>query len=267
MRAFIKILLSLSIFFMISCEDMFDYSSYVIDFSSEDKNVNERNIKKLKTGNDDTVSIAFTADTHRFYDEFAGFTQNVNNNRSIDFVIHMGDFADFGLPRQYLWANSFLQKLNIPYLVLTGNHDLVGNGFKSYKEMYGALDFSFIYFRIKFIFINTNSREFKFNGNVPDISWLNEQLKPANDFNRAVVLFHVPPSDADFDASLQEAFHTTLSLYDNVLFAAHGHIHHHEIYTPYSDRIPYVNVFGVEHRKYNLIKISNSQFDVKTVEF
>lgn len=268
MRTGIKILLLLSIFIVAACEDMFDYSPYVIDFSDENKNVNQRNIDKLfSQEKDDTIKIAFTGDTHRFYDEFEGFVNQVNKNPSLDFVIHVGDIADFGLPKQYLWGNSYLLKLNIPYFVVVGNHDLVGNGLAAYSEMYGALNFSFIYNRIKFIFINTNSREYNFNGQVPDIQWLDDQLQSSYDFTKAVVIFHVPPTDGDFDSSLEEEFHNTLARYNNVLFTVHGHKHQHEIYLPYSDSITYVNVFGVEHLKYNLISITNNHFNLETFKF
>ena len=113
----------------------------------------KENIEKLHArGNDDTITIAFTGDTHRFYDETEWFVNKVNTNRSVDFVIHVGDIADFGLPKQYLWGNSFLLKLQFPYFVVIGNHDLVGNGLTSYNEMFGLLNFSFIYSRIKFVF-------------------------------------------------------------------------------------------------------------------
>lgn len=268
MRTILKVLLLISVFNLVACEDLFDFSPYAIDFSDENRNVNKRNIEKLcAKENDNIITIAFTGDTHRFYDETELFVSKVNNNLSVDFVIHVGDIADFGLPKQYLWGNSLLMNLNCPYFVVIGNHDLVGNGLNAYKEMFGSLNFSFIYDSIKFIFLNTNSREFKFNGTVPDILWLDNQLKPSTDFTKTIVIFHVPPTDGDFDASLEDVFHNTLARYNNVLFTVHGHLHHYEIYEPYADSITYVNVYGVEHRKYNLIKILNNQFDVETVEY
>ena len=268
MRIIFKILLLFSILIIVACEDLFDYSPYAIDFNDENRNVNHRNIEKLPTlENDDTITIAFTGDTHLSFDETECFVNEVNKNQSVDFVIHVGDIADFGLPKQYLWGNSFLLTLNFPYFVVIGNHDLVGIGSTAYQEMFGAFDFSFIYDRIKFVFINTNSLEFEFNGNIPDIKWLDSQLQPNVDFTKAVVIFHVPQMNSDFDASLKEPFHNTLAHHNNVLFTVHGHLHHHDIYMPYADSITYVNVFGVGHRKYNLIKITNNQFDVETVEF
>ncbi|MBU8893780.1 MAG: metallophosphoesterase [Bacteroidales bacterium] len=267
----LKILFLISTMFLVACEDMFDYSTYVVDFEGKDKDVHQTNIERLLEKDvNDTIRIAFTGDTHRFYDEFEGFVNGVNNvnkTNPVDFVIHAGDIADFGLPQQYLWGNSYLLNLDSPYFVVLGNHDMVGNGRLAYSEMYGEYNFSFIYGNVKFIFINTNSREFNFNGEVPDINWLDSQLQPNVDFTNAVVIFHVPPMDADFDSALEEDFHTTIAKYDNVLFTIHGHLHNHEVYTPYPDNITYVNVYGVQYEKFNLIKIIDDQFEIEIYEF
>ena len=271
MKIILKILFLISVIFLSACTDMFDYSPYVVNFDGENKDVNQTNIKKLSEKNvDDTIRIAFTGDSHRFYDEFEGFVNaanDYNRNKPIDFVIHVGDIADFGLPKQYLWGNSFLLNLNCPYFVLLGNHDLVGNGGVAYSKMFGDYDFSFIYAGIKFVFINTNSREFQFNGKVPDINWLDSQLQPSENFNKAVVVFHVAPMDGDFDSNLEEDFHTTIAKYNNVLFTVHGHTHRHEVYKPYSDSIVYVNVYGTQYKKFNVINIIDEEFEIETCEY
>ena len=257
--------------FLASCGDMFDYSSYVIDFEGEDRGVNLTNIHKIsKRGNSDTLRIAFTGDTHRFFDEFEDFVYAVNElnkKKPVDFVVHVGDIADFGLPQQYLWGNSFLLNLDCPYFVVLGNHDMVGNGGLAYSEMFGEYNFSFIYADVKFIFINTNSMEFNFNGEVPDINWLDLQLQPNDSFADAVIIFHVPPMSTDFDPMLEEDFQSVTAKYNNVMFTVHGHGHHHEVYKPYSDSTTYVNVYSAEHRKFNVINISTGNFDFETYEF
>ena len=271
MKKTFKILFLISIVIFAACRDMLEYSPYVIDFDEQNRDVNQNNIEYLlqkEAGS--TLRIAFTGDTHRAFDEFEDFVHSVNNlhtNDPIDFVIHVGDIADFGLPQQYLWGNSYLLKLDCPYFVVLGNHDMVGNGGLAYSEMFGKYDFSFIHGDIKFVFINTNSREFNFNGEVPNINWLDTQLQPADDFTSAVVIFHVPPMDADFDPVLQEGFHSGIAKYNNVLFTIHGHLHRHEIYTPYPDDIQYVNVYSAERNKFNVINITDEKFDVETHEF
>ncbi len=252
----------------VSCEKYFDYSPYVIRFEEESQDLNNKNILLIKSREEsDTLLIAFTGDSHNYFDELGFFVEKANSLTNIDFVIHVGDIADFGLPKQYSWGNGYLSQLNQPYLVLIGNHDLVGNGQEAYNEMFGVLDFSFIYDQIKFIFLNTNSLEFANNGTVPDLSWLKEELKPSAECSSAAIICHVPPNDADFDSNLEAEFYQTISTYHNVLMVVHGHQHHHEIYYPTADSIPFINVYGVEHRMMNTIEIIQNQIHVKNVSF
>ena len=266
-----NILFLISLLFFTSCEKAFDYSPYVINFHEENKDQNSKNIKRIqkKENTDSTVRIVLTGDTHRCFDELELFVEATNllqKEKDIDFVIHVGDLADFGLPKQYLWGHSYLQKLNMPYIVTLGNHDLVGNGGQAYEQMFGESDFSFVYHQFKFIFINTNSREYAFNGKVPDINWLDNQLQPQSNFQKAVVIFHVPPMDVDFDSHLEESFHNTLSKYNNVLLAIHGHLHHYDLYKPYADSIQYLNVYSLERMKFNSLTISPNQIIIDSHE-
>lgn len=271
MRNIIKILIIALISLNTSCSEVFDYSNYVINFEEDDKECNAKNQIRLNEEEPgELIRIAVTGDTHRFYDEFDSFVNSVNELNEyypIDFAIHVGDIADFGLPQQYIWGNSYLKKINVPYFVVVGNHDLVGNGYQAYLEMYGNYNFSFIYHVIKFVFINTNSREFNYNGDVPDIDWLESQLSPSNQFKYAVVIFHIPPTDADFDQKLTDEFQQVLSKSNNVLFALHGHAHHYEKYVPFSDSITYINAFGVQYNKFNVITISDDTFEVEIFDF
>jgi len=263
-----RILLLIIVLVSVSCTELFEYSPYIVDFSPENSSVNASNIEKLKgQTTDNTITIAVTGDTHRAYDETASFVDYVCRMPRIDLVIHTGDFADFGLPKQYEWINNILLKLKSPWFVTVGNHDLVGNGSYAYEKMFGDMNFSFIYSAVKFIFINTNSREYKFNGLIPDVKWLENELKPGSEFEKAVVVFHTPPFDDDFDSSLETEFHSTVSMYSNVLFTLHGHTHRHEILRPYQDRIPYINTYGIKQKSFYVIQISNDEFNIETVVF
>lgn len=257
----------LGLMLMVSCETVFDYSPYCINFTGKDKDVNLKNIDRIiNQPANDTIQIAFTGDTHNFFDELEFFVEKVNAMEAIDFVIHVGDIADFGLPKQYLWGNSLLSQLKAPYLVTIGNHDLVGNGMEAYMEMYGLLNFSFIYQGFKFVFINTNSLEFQYNGLVPDLHWLEQQLLPSNEFNSVVLVFHLPPG-IGFDPNLEEGFYQTISKFNNVIAVFHGHSHHFEMYYPTTDSIPFVNVYGVEHGMMTTIKLFNKQIYVEEIPF
>jgi len=266
------ILFFLSILIFTSCEKIFDYSPYVIDFDDANTNINDKSIARIvsQDNTDGVITIAFTSDSHRSFDELNDFVSSVNSlneETQVDFVVHVGDLADFGLPKQYLWSNESLLKLNVPYVVVIGNHDLVSNGGDAYQQMFGVYNYSFVYDSVKFVVINTNSLEFDNNGKVPDINWLRTQLKPDNTFGKAVVLFHVAPMHDEFDPNLIDDFRDALSENQNVLFVVHGHMHDYSVTTPYSDSIPYVNVYSTEHKKYNVIRIKNETFEVSTYDF
>lgn len=250
------------------CKDLFEYSPYAIDFDDHEINLTQKNISKLSSfGASDTLTIALTGDSHRFYDEVEDLVNKINATYTINFLIHTGDYTDYGIPKQYQWSNMLFSNLNAPYFVVVGNHDLVSNGEDSYKKMFGDLNFSFTYGAYKFIFINTNSREFEFNGNVPDINWLKQEIKPDNNFERAIVVFHAPPYDRDFDSALEEAFMNTLREYDNVLFVTHGHHHSHDLSEPYADGIPFLNTASAGKNKFVLVKIIESEFTINVIDF
>jgi uncharacterized protein YkvS len=267
MKSLFKTFLLGFLFLLGGCNKLFDYSPYAIDFEEENSKVNPTNIKRLSSlKENDTIQIAFTGDSHNYFDELELFVEKVNAMKNIDFVVHVGDIADFGLPKQYLWGNSYLLNLKIPYLVTIGNHDLVGNGMEAYLQMFGELNFSFVYQGIKFIFLNTNSLEFAYNGTVPNLDWLALQLIPNGDFSKAVVIFHMPPG-IGFDPNLEAGFYQIISQYQNVIMAVHGHAHHFDVYYPTFDSIPFINVYGLEHRKMTSIKIFQNQLYVKNFEF
>src|SRR6056297_3054908 len=218
-----------------ACDDLFEYSPYVIDFDEHETNLTQKNISLLLANEvPDTLTIALAGDSHRFYDESEEVVSTINNHYDIDFFIHTGDIADFGIPRQYQW---------------------------------GDYNFSFVYGRYKFVFMNTNSREYAFNGEVPDIGWFENEISPSEDFEKAVVVFHTPPFDNDFDSELEEPFVDILTRFDNVLFATHGHLHGFNFSYPYVDEIPFVNTPSPEKKQFVIIKIFNHEFTVDPIGF
>ena len=107
--------------------------------------------------NKTTIKFAGMGDSQRWYDETEDFVKHVNLRTDIDFVIHGGDVSDFGLTKEFLWQRDILNKLNMPYVVLIGNHDCVGTGEDVYRKVFGNTNFSFIAGDVKFVCLNTNA--------------------------------------------------------------------------------------------------------------
>jgi 3',5'-cyclic-AMP phosphodiesterase len=158
-----------------------------------------------------------------------------------------------------------MQKLNIPYLTVIGNHDCQGNGKKIYQAMYGIYDYTMNIGRNRFVFINTNSLEF--DEPVPDLNFFRSALQDTANFDQAFVLSHIPPFDVDFDKSMEEEF-TRISNQSKVKVSIHGHQHgYREPRKYYGDNVDYLIVGSVEKHGYEEITVTGRQIELKRILF
>lgn len=253
-----------------SCEDVFEFHPNQIKLESHERDLTAKNLERLqKQQPGDTLRILVMGDTQRFYDDAVDFVKAANTFTNIDFVIHQGDISDFGMTQEHKWVHNIMKDLKWPYLTVVGNHDLLANGSKVYQQMYGPLNYAFTYGHTKFVFIDTNSREYKFNGKVPDIGWLTQQVyqREDEDFEQAIVVSHVPPHDGDFDRNLEEAFHTTLKTSRKVNLSLFGHIHNFQSSTLFNDHITYHGTTTVDKRGYTYLKVWADGFDIKEMNY
>ncbi len=232
------------------------YNAYEIRLSSEEKGLTNKNIAKIQAQPlSDTLTFVFAGDAQRFYDEAIYLVQSINNDPTIDFVLFAGDISDFGLAEEFQGMNSIFAGLNVPYVVVIGNHDLIYNGGEVYHQMFGDYNFSFMVGDYKFVVANTNSREFAFNGKVPDINWIQSQLNDTAHYFGAVILVHVPPGNDDFDNTLEWDFANALSKPGKTIMELHGHNHGFSDNYPYNGDIRYLNSYSLNNRKYLKIKL------------
>jgi Icc protein len=243
------------------------YSPYEVTVSDDEANQTAKNLVKLQQldQRSDTITFAFIGDTQRFYDESYDFVRAVNQKTEVEFVVISGDLTDFGLDDEFTGMLKIFKRLAVPFLTVIGNHDLIYNGEEVYEEMFGELDYSFLYKQIKFIHLNTNSREFAFNGKVPNINWLNNQLSDTANYTNAVVIGHVPPGHDDFDARLELPYANTLAKWGKTTLSMNGHNHNFNIGTPYNDGIIYLNSFSVSKGYYVVVKLWPNGFDYEIV--
>jgi 3',5'-cyclic AMP phosphodiesterase CpdA len=238
----------------VACELM-KYSPHQGDLPSSASQINEQNIARiLATRPNDPVQIAFITDTQNAYDESQTFVDTINARGDIDFVVHGGDITHYGVIQEYEWMHEIFSAIDPPYLAVIGNHDLLANGGDLYDSVYGPRNFSFIYARTKFVFIDTNSRQYGFPGDVPDLDWLRDQLAPSKEFDRAIVIGHVPPDHPDFDSKLEQRFADILEQSTIVPLALYGHAHKYSVKTPYGD-VAHLVTASADKRQYTLVKI------------
>ena len=129
MKKLFQLSISLSIIMLFQGCEMFESHPYDVAVRGE-KNLNEKNIKKLEEKLKDKKSFrfAFISDTQRWYDETKDMVSDINKRGDIDFVIHGGDISDFGATHEFVMQRDLLLDLHMPCMTLLGNHDCLGTG-------------------------------------------------------------------------------------------------------------------------------------------
>ncbi|OYT16448.1 MAG: metallophosphoesterase [Bacteroidetes bacterium 4572_77] len=244
---------TISLLFLSSC---IKYSPYDIRLEEHEHDINQKNINRiLQIAEKDTLTIALTGDAQRFYDETLLLVEAINKDRSIDFMLFSGDMTDFGLTLEYQAINSIFETLNVPYVSVIGNHDYNYNGQEIFAQMFGPLNFSFDLQGFRFVFCNTNSREVGWDGHVPNIPWIEEQLADTANYYGAIVVNHVPPDNIDFDPDLEDDFTDALHFAGKTMMQLNGHNHDFGAGYPYYGDIHYINSASPQKKMFIKIKI------------
>ncbi|WP_040495279.1 metallophosphoesterase family protein [Fulvivirga imtechensis] len=261
-------LYTILILLCVTLQACFEYNPNQIILEDDEKDLTAKNIAKLQeTTPSETIRFVFMGDTQRFYDESDDFVKSVNQLANIDFVVHGGDISDFGLVQEFKWIHEIMSGLKVPYLTVIGNHDLLANGRKVYREMYGELDYTFEYGNYRFIMLNTNSREFNFNGTVPDLMWLKQQLEDNTANKKTVVMSHIPPFDGDFDPNLEQEYAQLLAEDPNVELSLHAHRHSFFDNEYYDDGTRYFVTTSMQKRGYIVVTMSSQETQIEVINY
>lgn len=246
-----------------------EYSPNQVFSGDSPRNINRNSINRLNEESGDArIRFVLTGDSQRAYKDSKDLVDAINKLPEIDFVVLDGDISDFGLYQEMESVNQIFSKLNRPYIGVIGNHDLVANGEKVYKHMFGELNFSFVYQGVKFVCHNTNSRESSFEGNVPDLAWLKQELLPEAGVDAYIPIAHVPPDDADFDEALAAEYVTAINNSPNTLAALYAHTHNHRVFYPgFQNNIPYIITDPIEKRRFVLIEILDGKLKFENIEY
>jgi 3',5'-cyclic AMP phosphodiesterase CpdA len=245
--------------------DQFEFSPNQSFDNSSPSNLNAQNLVRLRqNAEDDTVTVVFAGDTQRWYDEQERFVKKVNSLENVDLVLLAGDISDFGILQEFKWVQKRLSALRAPYFGIIGNHDMVANGRQIFRQMFGPLNYSFVYGGIKFIAHNTNGLEAP-GEHIPDLGWLARELHNTEGADYIVTVSHVPPFNAvEFGTESVMPYTRLLENTPNLLLSLHGHVHQHQDFYPFGNKVHYMTSFSFEQSAFVLLQIVNGKA-IKTI--
>ena len=254
---------------LLSCEDVFQTHPYDVDFKGETRiNVRQTAEIERRFADSDTLRVAFISDTHLWHSDARDEVADINRRENIDFVIHCGDLTDTGTTKEYEWSRDILGGLRYPFVALVGNHDFLGTGDQTYSMMYGAMDFSFIAARVKFVCLNTNATEYDYMAPVPNFDYMEEEFtKDSARFDRTVIVMHAPPYSDQFNNNVCKAFRRYLDFFPGLMSCVYGHNHSDKVDEIYGDGLLFYGIDCAEHRNYRIMTITPDGYEMEQIRY
>lgn len=251
--------------------DPFEYHPYDVRLEKKYKNINAKNLEKIKARDrsSDTVKFVFMGDSQRWYDETEDFVKHVNRRNDIDFVVHGGDISDFGMKKEFCWIHDIMSKLRFPYVAIIGNHDHLGTGGEIFRAMYGDLNFSFIFGGIKFVALNTNALDFDYGTPVPDFDFIRQEIGDTTTvkYDQTIVMMHARPGAVVFNNNVSVIFHEYIKRFKNLRFCIHAHSHKLRVEDIFEDGIIYYGSDAMVHRSYLLFTVTKDDYTYEVVYY
>ena len=254
-----RIGLSAATVLLIACQvEYHPYDTHVVG----ETGINTKNITRIESSNMRKREIRFAVigDTQRWYDETKDAVAAINRQNNIDFVIHMGDMADFGMHKEFERQRDILNRLEIPYVVLLGNHDCLATGEQVFTDIFGEVDFAFTAGCVCFVCLNTNALEFGHNASVPNFRFLEQQLAAfPQEAEKTVVAMHSKPFTEQFDNNVAGIFQRTIREFPALQFCINGHGHNFAIEDIFNDGVIYYECDNIRKRTYLLFTVKTTK--------
>lgn len=250
------------------CE-MIEYHPYDGRVKGE-TNINTKNIKRIEdicTGKS-TIRFAVISDTQRWYDETEDLVEALNQRNDLDFVLHTGDTSDFGATKEFMWMRDILQGLKVPYTVLLGNHDCLGDGLEVFQTIFGQENYSFLAGNVRFVCLNTNALEFDYSKPVPDFTYLEDLLNEDTPIHeKTVIAMHACPYSDVFNNNVTKPFELYITQFPQLQFCVYGHGHQIQVEDIFNDGVLYYQCSNIKKRKYLVFTITPESYEYEVVQF
>ncbi|QVY66760.1 metallophosphoesterase [Polaribacter sp. Q13] len=248
-------------FTFFNCDNLFEYSVYDANVKTAKRNTTEKNLKLLeniKLESQD-FKFAFVTDVHYYYNNLSAVVDDINKRDDITFVIFGGDIADQALLKEFDIFYDIMGKLKKPYLTVIGNHDYNANGSIVYQEMFGDLNYSFVFNNNKFVLFDDIVWE---SNKDPDFDWLASELSDHAKYNQVFQIAHIPFTSLHFIGEMRDKYEAILKG-NNVSLVINGHNHSYF----YEEGKPtYLTVPSLKEPEYGIISVKDDTFNIEMIE-
>ncbi len=262
-----KLIMTLTAIIPLTACDMIESHPYDVNVTGE-KHLTDRNTALIEAALEGKTSFTFAmiSDTQRGYDETADAVRAINRRGDIDFVVHGGDFTEYGATREFEWARDILGRLKMPYVSVIGNHDCIATGIEAYETIFGDQDYAFTAGDVRFICLNTNALEFNYSVAIPDFGFLKNELAALPpSVTRTIVLMHAGPFSDQFN---NNTAHECLKNFPGLQFCLYGHGHHVQATDMFDDGVIYYECANIKKRSFLVFDIKDDgSYDYEVVDF
>ncbi|WP_338864874.1 metallophosphoesterase family protein [Myxococcus stipitatus] len=229
-----------------------------------EQNLNVRALERLpRDTHEGSFRFAVMGDIGVFLKEAKDAMEDVAR-RDVDFVVQLGDLTEFSSAQEYDWVARLFDDVPVPALAVIGNHDLLGTGPQLFRHHFGSEYLTFDFGGSRFVLFDSNSREYGYPGDVPDLDRLRAELIAPPCGGHLFTFSHVPPWHSDFDPSLRGPFEH-LQAERNVAVSFHGHLH--RFGSDAIEGVRYVVTDALELRRYLVVTVAGPTVHVEQVSY
>jgi 3',5'-cyclic-AMP phosphodiesterase len=264
--------LSIIIGLLWACNDPFSFSPFESQVSEPLRNTTEKNLARILTL--DTVwnkpfNVALISDSHYHFDDLADAIADINQTGGFSFIIVTGDITENGLLKEFEIFHQIMSRSTIPWLTVIGNHDYLSNGSSVYREMFGPMNYAFVFHNVKFVMWDNTIWE---SNQEADYNWLSEALASPDDmdnasvpYNHVITLSHIPPFDGQLKGNA-EKFNRLLRD-NNVKLSVHGHKHQFFAGELFEGGLQYMTVGSPQYRSYASLTITPAEITIRKIDY
>ncbi len=264
---FLKLIVATPCLLLLSACDLFDVHPYDGKVDGE-TGLNAKHIAQIEQAleGDTTFRFAVISDTQRWDDDTEDEVESINARGDVDFVVHCGDITDFGITKEFEWQRDILNKLNMPYVLIIGNHDTLGSGREVWRTMFGPENFAFIAGNTRFICLDTNALEYDFDLSIPDFSFIESYIGDSLCAN-TVVCMHAGPYSEQFDNNVAKPFEAYIMQLNHPIFCLYGHSHSTSVNDFFGDGLLYYQICSANKRQYYVFTINGTNYSYETIDY